>query len=544
MTNSDELIIWDAELYGIPESYDQAMDMALCLSQQTKTQISGKLLDFAKHIEPKLKEVLDGEALLPFLEMSQAVKDTKSAAFILAMPEYNWQLALSLLVTAANEYGLVLFYQEACMAFVAPNKVLPTQAEDRWKATEEFLSNSTFPTTIKKFKQWFSPRLDQLFSKYGFHIGDIDDVDTSNSEWTVLYTKRVIIGTQYIKIYCGKDKVRNGFYVSIWVSMEVDFLNHIYNKFDFEKTRYPDGTLENHIFYGELIVSILNIDDDNTVIYDQISALRLINIVNSKLMPILQIASTLKGLDEALNSEKHPEFRFYAQNSPLKPYCLIVARLVNNPNFNQLALELPKNKRNTEAMKLCWPKFVEYLKENINPDSFFKEFANLKLKEKEKEDLRLKSIQEYFNTTTPEELMSLASQWQDPNTGLIWQQCCIGQHWQNGKAIGIAKNVEWKDAKKLAKQNQNFEWRIPTQDELQMMLSCQKTDNDTTIGILGARDERLLNGNFWALPTLPYKNYEACVQRFQNGIKTSGTYEGHGIKGCVLLVRNPVGEQT
>lgn len=541
--NCDTVIIWDAELYGRPENFDQAMDMALCLAQQDEMQISDKLLAFAQLVEPQLTEVLEGEDLYPFSEMSRAVKDSKYAAFSLVMPEYNWQLALSVLVAAANQLGLVVFYQEACMAFVAPNKVLPPQAENTWQATKDFLATNRFPTSIKQFKSWFAPSLDKMFSEHGFVIGDVDEIDTSISNWTIIYTKKVPIGIQNITVYCGR--VRNGFDVSFLGSMKVDYLSHIYNKFDFDKARlvyrYVDGTLENKIFNGQFPNHVLHMDPNDTVVCNQISALRLINIINSKLMPIYKSASMLKGLDEALNSDKYPYFREHVHSHYLKPYCLIVARLAKSPSFEQLAIELPKIMHgNSEIMLLCWPAFVKYLREEINPDTFFKEFASIKLEEQRLEAARVKAIQDHFNPKTDEELMALAAQWQDPNTGLIWQRCCVGQHWEDGKVVGTAKLMKWKDAKLVTKKVKGFDWRIPTGDELKMMMLPNQPPKDIeTVGVFGARDVRLQNGRFWAWLSSPYENYEAYTQRFENGIYKSGTYEASGVEACVLLVRSP-----
>ena len=114
--NQDEVIIWDAKRYGMPHSFEQAMDMALALAKQPETKVSDKLLAFAQYVEPQLQEALDGEDLFPFEEMISEIKDNQYAAFSLYMPEYNWQLALNLLVAAANKYGLVVLYQEAVMA--------------------------------------------------------------------------------------------------------------------------------------------------------------------------------------------------------------------------------------------------------------------------------------------------------------------------------------------------------------------------------------------------------------------------------------------
>ena len=376
-----------------------------------------------------------------------------------------------------------------------------------------------------------------MFSQHGFVIGDVDEVDTSSSLWTVIYSKKVAIGIQNAKVYC--HRVHNGFDVTIWASMKVEYLSHIYNKFDFDKPRYRDGTLENTIFSGEFLVSILKAPANDIVICNQISALRLINIVNSKLMPIYESACTLKGLDEALNGEIYPYFRTHVQSDWLKPYCLIVARLANNPYFENLVIDLPKTKRNSDGLITCWPEFVKYLREEIDPDAFFKEFVRLKAEEKRLEDARVQVILDYFNPKTHDELMALAGQWQDPDTGLIWQRHCVGQYWQDGQVLGTSRVLKWKEVKNVSNNIKGFAWRLPTVDELEQMMSNQIKNVTEKASVFGKKDKRLINGTFWALLSSPYKEYESCIQRFENGIKMTRTYQSSSTEGCVLLVRSP-----
>ena len=51
MANRHDVIIWDAEVYGLPTSFDEALNMAETLSEQSVSVISEKVLAFAKDIE-------------------------------------------------------------------------------------------------------------------------------------------------------------------------------------------------------------------------------------------------------------------------------------------------------------------------------------------------------------------------------------------------------------------------------------------------------------------------------------------------------------
>lgn len=58
MANRHDVIIWDAEVYGLPTSFDEALNMVETLSEQSVSVISEKVLAFAKDIEKITKKML------------------------------------------------------------------------------------------------------------------------------------------------------------------------------------------------------------------------------------------------------------------------------------------------------------------------------------------------------------------------------------------------------------------------------------------------------------------------------------------------------
>ena len=51
MANRHDVIIWDAEIYDTPTSFDEALNMAEKLIDQDVSIISEKILAFAKDLE-------------------------------------------------------------------------------------------------------------------------------------------------------------------------------------------------------------------------------------------------------------------------------------------------------------------------------------------------------------------------------------------------------------------------------------------------------------------------------------------------------------
>src|SRR5271157_4646307 len=53
----------------------------------------------------------------------------------------------------------------------------------------------------------------------------------------------------------------------------------------------------------------------------------------------------------------------------------------------------------------------------------------------------------------------------DRKTGLIWQRCCVGSTWQNGRCAGQQRSMTLFDALAL----KDGKWRVPTRMELESL---------------------------------------------------------------------------
>lgn len=72
-----------------------------------------------------------------------------------------------------------------------------------------------------------------------------------------------------------------------------------------------------------------------------------------------------------------------------------------------------------------------------------------------------------------------SGQWKDPETGLIWMRCSIGQKWNGDTCTGKAIKLNWNDAREypqLFNQQVAFggkrNWRLPTIAELATIRYC------------------------------------------------------------------------
>lgn len=74
---------------------------------------------------------------------------------------------------------------------------------------------------------------------------------------------------------------------------------------------------------------------------------------------------------------------------------------------------------------------------------------------------------------TDEELLS-QGMWRDPDTGLIWMRCSLGQSWSNGNCNGGAKKYLWNIVDSVYENKISFggydDWRVPSAPELNTLL--------------------------------------------------------------------------
>ena len=58
-------------------------------------------------------------------------------------------------------------------------------------------------------------------------------------------------------------------------------------------------------------------------------------------------------------------------------------------------------------------------------------------------------------------------------SGLIWQQCAVGQNWTGTTCNGNAKKMNWGEAMKLTSNFAGYnDWHLPTKDELMTLVEC------------------------------------------------------------------------
>ena len=92
-----------------------------------------------------------------------------------------------------------------------------------------------------------------------------------------------------------------------------------------------------------------------------------------------------------------------------------------------------------------------------------------KQEEKRLENERIQQLITQFKLNPEQEKIPVSDQWYDAKENLIWQRCCMGEHWQNGQVVGGKKLFNESEVQNLLAQFKDTGWRLPSYQELAML---------------------------------------------------------------------------
>ena len=299
---------------------------------------------------------------------------------------------------------------------------------------------------------------------------------------------------------------------------------------------------------------------------------RLEDVVNYIIQPIFDKATTIIGLDNFVNGwlSKQPLSYIETIKNPihtnkssserrfLTPETfkgsgayyyhkqLILARLANNPHYEKLKVFFEASKvfePSNKELVTEWPKLVQYLEEEINPETFWQQYALLKAEEKRLEEERIQQLITQFNLNPEQEVIPVSDQWYDAKENLIWQRCCMGEHWQDGKLIGHPQLMNWDEMNACVERFKDTGWRLPSFQEL-ITLTLTKPIGYVTKNGFDYYDE--VKRSFimhWITPYNPYSpqvmpNVALYIVTVSNGgIHSSKEKNDPDFKGYLRLVK-------
>jgi len=475
MANRNAIFIWDPQYKVLPQNYQQALEMAEKYATVLE-EPSDRLKRFAQEMAAYANAHQDDleDDVFDFLDsMPYAVNEQTTIALDIELPDDDWEHAIVLTVEKATARGLIVVAPELIFAFLPHDKILSPLQSREWRklcanfqqddneSTASPVTNSTIekklPKTLKQYKKWAEEKFNQELSTFGFKLDQCSKhANTSELDISSVFIREVEIGQQYIHFRYAGRYPEFGQYVSFGICSS--YIEEICQRLGFHRNNdILSSSLHDMLGY--------HYNDIEHVGTPHIQ--KEVNIIKDHIISLFDTASTITGLDQISNSDIYPKF-IAAQKERYIAHRLIIARLANNSQFEQLAVKLRKYVKGA-VKEALWDNLVKYLCEEIDPNIYWQQVADLEQEMLCLEEKRLLALQAQFHPKTADELIQLASQFHDEKTHLIWQQCCVGQQWLNGKVIGNEQELNWEEVQQILANVQHDGWRLPTFEELKTL---------------------------------------------------------------------------
>ncbi|HMU87647.1 MAG TPA: hypothetical protein PLF28_06195 [Agitococcus sp.] len=364
MANRHDVIIWDADVYGAPDGFSEyTYEKAYALIKQP-AEPSKKLLAFARDVE-KLSQSNDIPPVVAqyLVGFEDDIKAEGMAAYCFNLPEYNWQSIVKILLKEAIKHGLALFDEQIILVLLPNGTILPENSRKSWlQILNAPKQKNAFPKTLIELSQLFKADIGELLANHDFVL------DAESSEYDE-------IGFSYVrqtssvnhKIGFGYAGGNGQFELGYSIQLAENTMIEIGHKSDFQY--YGDGGILLNI--PSLIMNKSRFSIDSWESYEQFKT-----ILKRSALTWSDTALDIKGLDALLNGNVDNRVKQEVHQFTYMPYALIVARLADNPYFEELAVSLGRWGVNSNTswpagvktpLEIAWPKLVNYLRDEVKP---------------------------------------------------------------------------------------------------------------------------------------------------------------------------------
>ena len=367
MANRHDVIIWDADVYGVEKDYEKIVQQARALALQ-EAKLSDTLLAFARDVESRSQDENLEPAVLRYLQHFEArfIAANKAACKI-ALPEYepHWRSLIDILIEEITRHELVLCDEELELVFLLDDSILtPRTKKNESQPLIELEDQIDFPVTLKQFHQLFRTKVDELLGEHGFIL--VEEVH-DDEEFYIRYVKAITMGKLSLTVsYQGG---RGSFEPDLCLSIIEDNMISIAQKSDFSFPMIGGGG----IILPVLVVKKRNLDSciNNWKKFEE-----LLNLLRESVLRWSDAVKDIKDIDALINGEMDEDVKNKVHSSLYAPYALITARLAGNPNFEELAISLGSygadsgrnwGKFGYSEVAVAWPKLVKYLREEVKP---------------------------------------------------------------------------------------------------------------------------------------------------------------------------------
>lgn len=361
---SQMLYLWDATDHGTPGNMEEVFKIFNHLVEKPERP-SSAILAFAQRIQDlaRFHQVFEEPTKQLYFNLVDKFKQHQYALHSLELPYSNYLPLLKVLGTTAVAFNLVIYDDQLGTAYLPSKKVLPDSRAIYWLMEEDYLGGKVFKN-LNAFKDYTQPLMHELMGSYKFDFAQIPAKEKP------VYVKRLGFGLQYISVAYMQDK-EGDYELDGMLYVNIPAVEEIYCKFDLAK-RAGSTTVSMQLLEGLYISTSSNFlkKEDRKLKTKKDISTRL-QWFEDGFLKSLAVAEDIKGLDRLLNGDFNERFKWKIQGVGVyAPRCLIVARLADNPHFEELAVSLATPRSpgaNRVSLPIEWPKLVKYLREEVKP---------------------------------------------------------------------------------------------------------------------------------------------------------------------------------
>lgn len=318
---SDTIALWDPRRFGPePANFDEASRMYAKLAG-LKDEPNNAFAIFAQRIQSHVQIYLGKDEVLMhmFGHFVEVAKSCQRALFIIDMPANARSELLPLMATTASALGLVLF-DESLGLVLTQQGVLEAPWRGGARADARKEEPSDFPTKLADFKKKALLDLNAFFNKHGFLEGKI----LRYGEYQDVLQREVVGGVQQISFVI--ESKYGDFFTHIYVSVDSPAVASVWDAFGVRPQFRPVYFNIGSVFYGQELCIKSWADWDDVM-----------QCLAHKLMPVLDRAVDIQGMDAVVNGDEFPDVRDRgAWLMKKQPNALIIARLADNPSYADL----------------------------------------------------------------------------------------------------------------------------------------------------------------------------------------------------------------
>lgn len=317
----DSIALWDPRRFGPePADFEAACRMYVKLAE-APDEPNNTFAIFAQRIQSHVRIYLGKDEVLMhmFGHFLEVAKSCQRALFLIDMPANARSELLPLMATTASALGLVLF-DEGSGLVLTRQGVLEAPWREGIKKDSRKEEQSDFPKKLSDFKKKVLLDLMEFFKKNGF----VEKRIFRYGQYFDVLEREVVDGVQRASF--GIESGSGGFFTHIYIDVDVPVVVAVW-----------DGLGESPAFDAMALEVVKAVYGHELCIRSWADWVGVMECLAHKIMPALDRAVDIRGMDTVVNGSEFPEVRAGVTRlvERLKNV-LIIAKLAGNPSYADL----------------------------------------------------------------------------------------------------------------------------------------------------------------------------------------------------------------